>query len=97
MVEMERTGPGSARVLDGGAAAGEARWAMEPLAWPGERVQVARVARLDCPEGLRADFWAYLCFLFQGDGAAAAELDGVWFWFSQALERSWRAWEEGRG
>ena len=88
MVEMERTGPGSARLIEDGKPAGEAAWVMETLEWPGERVQLARVERLECPQNLRADFWAYLCFLFQTDRAAVAELDGVKFWFSEALKKS---------
>ena len=56
---------------------------------PGERIQVAQVSQLQAPDSLRADFWAYLCFLFQTDRAAAANLDGVMFWFSEALKKSW--------
>ena len=91
MVEMERTGPGSARLLENGNAVGEAQWVMEVLEWPGERVQLARVERLECPQNLRADFWAYLCFLFQTDRAAVAELEGIKFWFSEALQKSYEA------
>lgn len=91
MLEMQVTGPGEARLLEDGAALGRARWEVLSLVWPGERVRVARVAELQVPQDRRADFWAYLTFLFQRDGAAAAMLDGVLFWFSQALEKSWRA------
>lgn len=91
MLEMEVTGPGAARLLEDGTEVGQARWAMKSLAWPGERVKVARVERFSAPEGDRADFWAYLTFLFQRDGAAAARLEGTYFWFSQALQRSWQA------
>ena len=91
MVEMKRTGPGSAQLLEGGAVVGEATWRMEPLAWPGEEVQMAVVEALQAPDNLRADFWAYLCFLFQRDRAAAAKLDGVLFWFSTALQKSYEA------
>ena len=89
MVEMKRTGPGEAQLLEGGAVVGQANWRMEPLAWPGEEVQVAQVETLQAPAELRSDFWAYLCFLFQRDRAAAARLDGVLFWFSQALQKSY--------
>ena len=91
MVEMKRTGPETAQLLEDGAVVGEAKWAMEALAWPGEEVQVAVVENLQAPDGLRADFWAYLCFLFQLDRAAAARLDGVMFWFSEALKKSFEA------
>ena len=91
MVEMKRLGPGEAQLLDGGAVVGQATWAMEALAWPGEEVQVAVVESLHAPDDLRADFWAYLCFLFQQDRAAAAKLDGVLFWFSEALRKSYEA------
>ena len=91
MVEMRRTGPTSAQLLEDGKAVGEAAWHTEPLAWPGEEVQVAQVEMLHAPDHLRADFWAYLCFLFQRDRAAAAQLDGVMFWFSEALQKSYEA------
>lgn len=90
MLEMEVTGPGEARLLEDGAPLGHARWELWSLAWPGERVRVARVTQLQVPQDRRGDFWAYLTFLFQRDGAAAAMLEGVPFWFSQALEKSWR-------
>lgn len=94
MLEMHVTGPGEARLLADGSPIGSARWEMRSLAWPGERVRVARVTALQVPQDYRADFWAYLAFLFQRGGAAAARLDGVWFWFSQALQKSWE--EAGR-
>lgn len=91
MLEMRVTGPGEAQLLEEGKPLGSARWEMRSLAWPGERVRVAQVTQLQVPQDRRGDFWAYLAFLFQRDGAAAALLDGVLFWFSRALEQSWRA------
>ena len=91
MVEMKRTGPGEAMLWEDGRSVGSATWTVEPLAWPGEEVRVARVERLEVPRELRADFWAYLCFLFQTDRAAAARLEGVLFWFSEALQKSYEA------
>lgn len=91
MLEMRRTGPGSATLLSDGREVGHARWESATLAWDRERAQVARVTALESQADCRGDFWAYLTFLFQRDGMAAATLDGTFFWFSQALERSWQA------
>lgn len=91
MLEMHITGPGEARLLEDGAPVGLARWEMRPLCWPGEQVKVALVRELQAPAENRADFWAYLTFLFQREGAAAGRLDDVMFWFSQALQKSWEA------
>lgn len=91
MLEMQVTGPGEARLLEDGAPLGHARWELLSLVWPGEKVRLARVTELQVPQDRRGDFWAYLTFLFQRDGAAAAMLEGTPFWFSHALEQSWRA------
>ena len=91
MVEMRRIGQTEAGLWEDGQALGHARWTYETLTWPGESVQVARVTEFQAPDSLRADFWAYLCFLFQTDRAAAANLDGVMFWFSEALKKSWES------
>ena len=91
MVEMKRIGPNQAALWEDGQELGHARWEYVPLTWPGETVQVAQVVEFQAPDALRADFWAYLCFLFQTDRAAAASLDGVMFWFSEALKKSWEA------
>lgn len=91
MLEMRRAGPGSATLLSDGKEVGRAQWETATLAWGRERVTVARVTGLESREDCRADFWAYLTFLFQRDGAAAATLDGTFFWFSQALQASWQA------
>ena len=72
MIGMTRLGPGSAQVTEDGREIGRAEWTMETLAWPGEAVKVARVTALQIREDRRADFWAYLCYLFQKDAAAAA-------------------------
>ena len=99
MVEMRRIMPrgggprggglNQAGLWEDGQDLGHARWEYQPLTWPGETVQVARVAEFQAPDNLRSDFWAYLCFLFQTDRAAAAELVGVMFWFSETLRKSW--------
>lgn len=91
MLEMEVTGPGGARLLENKEVIGHARWSVKALAWGKERVKVAAVEDLQAPPDRRGDLWAYLTFLFQRDGAAAALLDGAFFWFSPALEKSWRA------
>lgn len=91
MLEMRVTGPGEARLLEDGAPIGSARWEVRTLCWGRERVKVALVTGLQVPQDCRADLWAYLAFLFQRDGIAAAMLDGVLFWFSKALEASWQA------
>lgn len=91
MVELKVTAPGQAELLADGAPAGECRWTWGILRWGAERVKVAQVERFTAPEDRRADFWAYLTFLFQRDGAAAATLNGTYFWFSQALQKSWEA------
>lgn len=91
MLEMRVTGPGEARLLSDGSPIGSARWTICALSWGRERVKVAQVTQLQVPPDCRADLWAYLTFLFQRDGVAAAMLDGVLFWFSHALEESWRA------
>ncbi len=91
MLEMHVTGPGEARLLEDGKDVGLARWEMKALAWPGEQVKVALVETLQAPADCRGDFWAYLTFLFQRQGAAAARLDETFFWFSQALQKSWEA------
>lgn len=91
MLEMRVTGPGEARLLEDGKDVGRARWEMKSLAWPGEEVKVALVEELQAPADCRGDFWAYLTFLFQRQGVAAARLEGAFFWFSQALQASWQA------
>lgn len=91
MLEMRPAGPGSATLLSDGKEAGRAMWETATLTWDRERVTVARVTKLESEADCRSDFWAYLCFLFQRDGMAAATLDDTFFWFSQALEQSWRA------
>lgn len=90
MLEMRRTGPGSATLLSDGKEVGRAQWETASLTWGRERVQVARVTKLESEADCRPDFWAYLTFLFQRDGAAAATLEGAFFWFSQALQASWQ-------
>lgn len=91
MLEMEWTGPGQARLLEDKQPIGHARWDMKFLAWGKEQVKVAAVEEFQSPQDRRGDLWAYLTFLFQRDGAAAAVLDGTFFWFSQALQASWQA------
>ena len=91
MIGMTRLGPGSAQVTEDGREIGRAEWTMETLAWPGEAVKVARVTALQIREDRRADFWAYLCYLFQKDAAAAAQTEDGLTWFSQALRQSWEA------
>lgn len=91
MLEMEVTGPGEARLLEDKQVIGHARWSVRALAWDKERVKVAVVEALQAPSDRRGDLWAYLTFLFQRDGAAAAFLDGAFFWFSQGLQASWQA------
>ena len=91
MLEMRVTGPGTAQLLADGSPIGSAQWEVRALAWGREQVKVAQVTQLQVPQDCRADLWAYLTFLFQRDGVAAAMLDGVLFWFSRALEKSWQA------
>ncbi len=91
MLELERVGPGTARLLEDGREIGRAEWTLETLTWPGEAVKVAHVTALQVQEDRRADLWAYLCYLFQKDAAAAAQTEDGLTWFSQALRRSWEA------
>lgn len=91
MLEMHVTGPGEAQLLSDDSPIGSARWEVRTLAWGRERAKVAQVTELQVPQDCRADLWAYLTFLFQKDGVAAAMLDGVLFWFSHALEERWQA------
>ncbi len=91
MVELRRDRPDRAVLLQDGREAGEARWRYGTLAWGRERVRVAQVEALTAPAEVAADFWDYLCYLWQGEAVAAVWRDGAPTWFSQALRAAWQA------
>lgn len=92
MVEFRLTGPGRVTLVREGQEVGQVRWSIEDLAWDRERVKLARLAQLDCPEELLADLWDYLCYLWQKEAVAVARMPGGDLrWFHKALERSWRS------